>query len=45
MKTRQHVVGSLIAASLILSGCSLGAAKPAEIKIVSPINNVSVCVG
>lgn len=45
MKTRQHVVGSLIAASLILSGCSLGAAKPAEIKIVSPTNNASVRVG
>ena len=45
MKTRQHMLGSLIAASLILSGCSLGAQKPAEIKIVSPANNASVRVG
>ncbi len=45
MKTRQHVVGSLIAASLVLGACSLGAPKPAEIKIVSPANNATVRVG
>jgi hypothetical protein len=45
MKTRQHVLGSLIAAALILSACTLGAQKPAEIKIVSPSNNASVRVG
>ncbi|MBP7601820.1 MAG: SH3 domain-containing protein [Thermoflexales bacterium] len=45
MKTRQHMLGSLIAASLILGGCSVGAQKPAEIKIISPTNNASVRVG
>ncbi|MEO6061003.1 MAG: SH3 domain-containing protein [Thermoflexales bacterium] len=45
MKTRQHMAGSLIAASLILGGCAVGAEKPAEIKIVSPTNNASVRVG
>lgn len=45
MKTRQHVAGALMAISLVLSACSLGAQKPAEIKIVSPTNNASVRVG
>jgi len=45
MKTRQHMLGSLIAASLILGGCAVGAQKPAEIKIISPTNNASVRVG